>query len=430
MKVADIHYPDYRIQQSYNIYRLALAMLLMIYLLIPLPWGQYEATPLLLYGSIAYALFSLLTALLHAMTTQPRSNTQYAVLLLTDILTLTLIAHAASELINGIAMLLLVPVAAGGLLLRQRRMAVLLAAIGSIALLYAELYLFLQGLSEQQQIGQTGILGMLLFATALALHALAERGRHTAALARSQQRLQNRQFRLASLGRLTASIAHEVRNPIAAISHAAQLLQESASLSTGDRRLTDIVVKQSQRVSDIIQDILDLSRAEARAQETFVLQDWLQNFSSKYTASQAPAATISIDVLPADLRVRFVPGHLDQVLGNLLDNALRHSERHSGLATAQLVARPLRGQHDSSASLRIMDQGAGVPASELDALFEPFHTTEENGVGLGLYLSRQLCEANDARLTYDSIPGTDGCFVLYFGQLEQDSNHGSNGPHR
>lgn len=228
---------------------------------------------------------------------------------------------------------------------------------------------------------------------------------------------QVQQAKLASLGRLTASIAHEVRNPLGAISHAGQLLAESPSLSDGDRRLTEIIREQSRRVNTIIENVLQLSRRRRSRPETFALEPWLEDFVAEFCQTEnVPPERIAIDVRPTDLQVRIDPSHLHQVLWNLCQNGLRHGA--SAQAPARLllrggINRELRGPY-----LDVIDSGPGIPPEVAQQIFEPFFTTQTQGTGLGLYVARELCEHNQARLGYLPVPTGGSCFRISFADPE------------
>lgn len=229
-----------------------------------------------------------------------------------------------------------------------------------------------------------------------------------AAMAQQAQQLQ-----LASLGRLTASIAHEIRNPLGAISHAGQLLAESANLDKNDLRMTQIISDHSQRLNTIVENIMSLSRSKTSQVELIHLKDYLTDFVSDYILGQAiEEGVIGIDVSPADTMVRFDKGHLQQILINLCDNGLRHSqgsEEHTRLVLSGGLAANAARPH-----LDIIDKGPGVQEDALHNLFEPFFTTESRGTGLGLYLSRELAESNQAHLSYTRTDDGHACFRITF----------------
>lgn len=224
---------------------------------------------------------------------------------------------------------------------------------------------------------------------------------------------QAQQMKLASLGRLTASIAHEIRNPLAAISHAGQLLAESPQMAAGDLRLTEIIKQHSQRMNAIVEDILQLSRRQRSRPEEFELFSWLRDFITNFCSAQGVESQhITIDIKPSDTTVRIDPSQLNQVLWNLCDNGIRYSLKQTGLPRLRLCGGI--GEESHNPFLDVIDSGPGVPQEAADHLFEPFFTTETDGTGLGLYISRELCESNQARLNYIPLPGEGGCLRINF----------------
>lgn len=203
------------------------------------------------------------------------------------------------------------------------------------------------------------------------------------------------QLKLASLGQLTASIAHEIRNPLGAVSHAAQLLEESIG-SEEDQKLTRIIREQSKRCSSIIDSVMTVSKGKGSNIKRIDIVSWLPGFIDSYRIGKD--CNIELD-LPASLIVSFDVDQLGQILTNLLDNGLRYSLAAKGSEDARL-----RGHidHDGLPYLDIIDFGHGVNETDIEYLFDPFFTTETAGSGLGLYICRELCEANQARLSYIS----------------------------
>ena len=202
------------------------------------------------------------------------------------------------------------------------------------------------------------------------------------------------QLKLASLGRLTASIAHEIRNPLGAISHAGQLLDESDALNAADRRLSEIIQDNCQRVNGIIEDVLGLSRRNPAVPESVAMGEWLRAYVEAHNVNEVERwgvleAFCEFDELVAP----FDPNQLQQVVSNLVENGLRHSPQG---AQVRLVA----GLHIETQRpyLDIIDEGKGIPAPDREHVFEPFFTTRADGTGLGLYIARELCEVNQASL--------------------------------
>lgn len=221
-----------------------------------------------------------------------------------------------------------------------------------------------------------------------------------------QQRLQ--QAKLASLGRLTASIAHEIRNPLGAISHAGQLLSECPTLDAQDKRLTEIIQTNTQRMNRIIEDILQLSRRNASKPEKFALRSWLSNYVDDFICQNdldKMHCRLQFDDA-TDMYILMDSGHLKQILDNLCYNALKHGSAQKG----GLLLKASRVNHFPV--LDIIDNGPGVSPENREHLFEPFFTTSSTGTGLGLYISRELAELNQAKLSYHILAEHGSCFRL------------------
>jgi two-component system, NtrC family, sensor histidine kinase PilS len=213
------------------------------------------------------------------------------------------------------------------------------------------------------------------------------------------QRLQ--QSKLASLGRLTASIAHEIRNPLGAISHAGQLLSECPQLTSQDLRLTNIIKTNSGRVNQIIEDILNLSK---RTDLSHWLNDYLVNFYIEHTAATAHVFKLSLGDTP--LWAFIDPGHLKQIMDNLCQNAMRYGHPERGSILIRMQNNPY------GPCVEVIDNGSGISPEHLKQLFEPFFTTSTSGAGLGLYISRELAELNQAKLSYYLTDENRSCFRL------------------
>ncbi len=516
--------PDQSLK-SYAIYRVALALLLVGLCLSD--WGQsafgirhpalFLSTSLgyLVIASASLAGFSRLNYLLNGPT--------LFFTLLVDILAITLITHASKGLDSGLGLLLITVVAAGSVFARGQ-LALLIAAMASLTIMVE------QGISifiyqESNNFMPAGILGILLFLTALIFRVLATRARTAQELALtktsqaehllelneaiikrmqtgiivvsrenqiqlinnaaiqllggqklgrpinvgqtlrvipelqqkldqwrqypwvrpesfslqgSEQELQAnfaemesgyreqtlifledhrafvqhaQQLKLSSLGRLTGSIAHEIRNPLGAISHASQLLQESDT-ENKFTRLTDIIQRHSQRVNVIVENVMDLSRQKAPRTQKIMLSQWIKNFRADYLDNESNNGDIQIIADPGDIQVSFDPTHLSQVIHNLIDNALRYNEQQTGerAVTVQLYT-------DSGTQLPkldVIDRGPGISEQNADRLFEPFFTTRHEGSGLGLYLAKELCELNLSPLSYHENPEGGAIFRIEF----------------
>jgi two-component system sensor histidine kinase PilS (NtrC family) len=440
-----------------------------------------------------------------------------------DIAALTMLSHLSGGTAGGISLLLLVCVAASGLML-SGQLALLIAALASIALLGDTLYQLATNPAANQSVVAAGMQGMLLFATSVGFQVLSQRLRASQQLAMERaadvSKLQNlnqlivqrmrtgilvvdsnstikmmneaaaellhavdvqqqlargsnpplieslrhrfeawknnpaaparvfrivdtgpdliarftaldyeqsgdtlvfvedsaqlaqraQQLKLAALGRLTASIAHEIRNPLGAISHAGQLLRESPHLDDSDSRLIDIVLNHSRRINSIIENVLQLSRRSPPNPRRLDLTAWLRDFVEQYKQGAASDVQINIHTLP-DIEITADPDQLEQVLTNLLDNGLRYSQKSTGIASADIVVTTDRQRFPQ---LDIIDEGPGIDPRDQEKVFEPFFTTENKGNGLGLYISRELCEINQARLHYLRTEHGKSCFRISF----------------
>lgn len=223
------------------------------------------------------------------------------------------------------------------------------------------------------------------------------------------------QLKLASLGRLTASIAHEVRNPLGAINHAGQLLNESDTISLEDKRLTEIINDHSLRVNNIIENVLSVSRREQTTPEQIEIILWLKKFvdefEQRFTLSDK---AIMLDIKRDDIFVRMDPSQLHQVLWNLCENSMRYSQ---GKPIITLICD--LSNETQRPYIDIIDTGSGMSEEVKQQLFEPFFTTETKGSGLGLYLARELCEANQASLNLYTTSGEGTIFRLSFMPLNR-----------
>jgi two-component system sensor histidine kinase PilS (NtrC family) len=230
---------------------------------------------------------------------------------------------------------------------------------------------------------------------------------------------QVRQMKLATLGRLTASIAHEIRNPLSAVSHANQLLAESPQIDLGDRRLTEIIGEHARRMERIVENILQLSRRDATRAEELDVTAWLKDFITEFRDRHAlPAESVPLDAEYRQLpRMRVDPTHLHQIVWNLSENALRHGRKGlDGAPRVEYRIGPLTAE--GSGYLEVLDRGPGVPPDIAEHIFEPFYTSDPRGTGLGLFIARELCECNRARLSYAPRPQGGSCFRIEFGAAE------------
>ena len=513
----------------YVAYRSLLSIVMLIMLVSPNTRQMVGVLNPNLYLVVALAYLATSIPLMGSLSGRLNQNQKLLVLVfLIDIVAITLLADSSGGMASGLPILLVITVAASAVLLTNRTMATLIAAVSVLATLIDTSRLILADVLDTSALFPAGLLGVLIFGVSLMVQPIAHRLGRAEELARNRasdlyslQRLNeqivqhmetgiilvddegtvrvmnkaairllaperpvtveqgrrladycaelayqyehwkntglhkatpfkvvedsppvianfrelqpnsNREalvfvedyspitqyaqsLKLTSLGRLTASIAHEIRNPLGAMSHAAQLLQESPDLSSADRRMADIIQTHCERVNQIVESVMQISRREPPKPEYLTLSDWLRNFVEEYLEAQNRPVEITINCDYRDLLVEFDPENLRRVLTNLLDNALRHSQMATGRETARIDADIDFSSHHCQ--LDIVDSGAGVPPGDQAKLFEPFFTTVEEGSGMGLYLCKELCEINNANLSYRLTPGGESCFRISLNQ--------------
>ena len=205
---------------------------------------------------------------------------------------------------------------------------------------------------------------------------------------------QAQQIKLAALGRLTANIAHEIRNPLAAISHATEILLEDNSGDLGQQRLLEIITQNTQRINHLVTDVMSLNRRDRAQTERIALCAFLTEFIDEFCHAQALNKPLFQLVFKVDVEVCFDREHLRQVMANLCLNAVRHCQQRDDSVQIEV------GFVNDMVEIHVVDDGPGVVAENVVRLFEPFFTTESTGTGLGLYISKELCHANMASLEY------------------------------
>jgi two-component system sensor histidine kinase PilS (NtrC family) len=233
---------------------------------------------------------------------------------------------------------------------------------------------------------------------------------------------QAQQLKMAALARLTASIAHEIRNPLGAMSNAAQLLGESVPEESEAKRLTKIIEEQSRRMNVIVHNVTQLSRRDRVNQVRLSFNVWLADFVVQYceTVHLPPEAFTRVGEGPDIL---FDPDQLNQVITNLSQNALRHSPPFTGTPLIKFL---IGKDAESRPVLDVIDWGSGIPPAIVDNIFDPFFTTTPKGTGLGLYIAKELCEGNGASI--DFFPGDGGIgsrFRITCSRAEEGNETGS-----
>ena len=232
-----------------------------------------------------------------------------------------------------------------------------------------------------------------------------------------RQSEQAQQLKLISIGRLSASIAHEIRNPLGAISHAGQLLAESPSLGPDDSRMLAIIHRHTRRIDGIVNSVLGLSRRSQTSRRTLALSNWLDDAIDDYLTYNDDSPDFDVDAFDPQLQIEFDPDHLRQVLFNLWDNAQSYARRDGVVLTIHLSGQCNRSNRFC---LDIRDNGPGIDTAIFNQIMEPFFTTTREGTGLGLHIAAELCEANGAQLMPVAHSG-GACFRIVFAHVRTPS---------
>ena len=513
----------------YVAYRSLLALVLLIMLVSPNTRELVGVLNPALYMGVALAYLATSVPLVGSMSGRHSQNQRLLLLIfLVDIVAIIILSDTSGGTVSGLPFLLVITAAASAVLIANRTLATLIAALSVLAVLMDTVRLILAGHQDSSALFPAGLLGILIFGVSLMVQVIAFRLGRAEELARNRasdlynlQRLneqivqhmetgimlvseegtvrvmnkasgrllaperplaveQGRQLadycqelayqfehwknsgvhrarpftvmegappviahfrelqpssdkealvlvedytpvtqyaqslKLTSLGRLTASIAHEIRNPLGAISHAAQLLRESPDLPEPDRRMADIIQHHCERVNEIVESVMQISRREPPKPEYLTLSNWLARYIDNYLGALKDPAEIVLESDYPELLIEFDPENLQRVLSNLLDNALRHSKMKTGKETARVVVSIDFVAHQCH--LDVIDDGEGVPPTDQAKLFEPFFTTVSEGSGMGLYLCKELCEINNANLSYLTTARGESCFRLSMNQ--------------
>lgn len=222
---------------------------------------------------------------------------------------------------------------------------------------------------------------------------------------------QAQRMKLASLGMLTANLAHEIRNPLSAIRHAAGMLKEDVQAANNAfaSRLSSIIDSNAERLNWLVEDVLSLNRRDRLARETLPLEPWLNAFVEQFAQREnTPPGRVLVQVA-GDPAICFDVAHLEQIFWNLFRNASRYCLK----LPASIRIRAVAGE--SRVDVDVANDGPSIPPELQSRLFEPFYTTDKAGTGLGLYIARELAEANGASLHYVDIP--DGAMFRLSCQL-------------
>lgn len=227
-----------------------------------------------------------------------------------------------------------------------------------------------------------------------------------------------RETRLASLGRLTAGIAHEIRNPLGSIQSANELIAEWKEDDNYVQKLSNKILANSKRINAIISDILDMFSDRPSTAQLLNLNEFLISSISNSRADN------DLEHIPIKLNIEntkssaifFDPSHLSQILHNLMLNAIKHSGRKD----VAIVIETRIGEGGRSLYLDVMDNGCGVSENMQERIFEPFYSSSREGTGLGLYLVREMCLANQAHIIYVSRE-KGACFRIIMERYQSDN---------
>jgi two-component system sensor histidine kinase PilS (NtrC family) len=519
---------EWRVLRLLSLYRLMLVAVLIVAIksgFAPRIFDSLAGSQLQM-AALAYGVVALLLMAL-VQQRRPHLETQAHLHLLGDLSSLSLLIYACGGVPTGLGALVITPVVGGALVLSPR-MAMLQAALATIAMFGVEIARRYDQRFDANDFTAAGVLGLMLFGASIAANAVAQRARKSEALAEqvgsefadlselnesivsgmytgvlvvdpdrrirrlnpaarrlmqlsgeAENRLieleapalasrlrqwridgiasgapiasrpgaaevvprfsrlgsglrapilvlledaglmreQAQQMKLAALGRLSANIAHEIRNPLSAIHQASQLLAEAEVFvddgQAQNRRLLDMIQRHGRRIDKIVQDVLAMSRREPPQPVSLALKDYLVRASGLYQESYSDRPRpIEILEIQGSLQVRFDPNHLQQILFNLWDNAFMH-----GGAGEVLVLLDAGVDEQQHAWLEVSDNGPGIAENLRERMFEPFFTTAHQGTGLGLFLTRELCEYNQARIAYRPADSGGACFRLTFAHI-------------
>ena len=207
--------------------------------------------------------------------------------------------------------------------------------------------------------------------------------------------------KLASMGRMSAAVAHEIRNPLAAISQANALLEEDLE-SPLQRRLTDMVRQNAERLQHIVEDVLNVARVQgpgdALETHALALDEEADTFCGEWAQQHAAGARLRVDLNAPEVQVQFARDHLRRILVNLLDNAARYASAHEG--AIQVATHAVR---HGPVMLMVWSDGAAMEPAVRRHLFEPFFSSESRSSGLGLYICRELCQRHGASISYQRL---------------------------
>ncbi len=228
---------------------------------------------------------------------------------------------------------------------------------------------------------------------------------------------QMHELKLQAMGRLTASIAHEIRNPLSAIRHAMQLLREFPGLGAEERRLNQIALDQVERLNRVIGNILTLSRPPSHPAISLELNSWLDTFIDEFASHHEitlPSRQIRVFAIAEPLRAQISPELLHQIIWNLAENAFLHGAPSADPVHPRILFRLDRHQETQAVRMGVLDNGPGIPEGLLERIYDPFYSTSPQGTGLGLFIARELCTLNGLSLRYRRRKSGGSEFYILF----------------
>lgn len=222
--------------------------------------------------------------------------------------------------------------------------------------------------------------------------------------------------RMAAMGDLASAMAHEIRNPLASLSGSIQLLKEDAEPGTSEYRLMQIVLRETERLSEIITDFLVFAKPRRINAVNLRLDTSVKEIIELFRQDPLCQGRIEIKTkLDIPVWINMETGHLKQILWNLLVNAAESIEAHGVIQVSITQYRSDR------VHLKIIDNGSGIKKEYLDSIFDPFMTTKANGTGLGLSIIHKIIDTYHGMIDLETVPGMGTTFTLIFNSAEPDS---------
>ncbi len=230
-------------------------------------------------------------------------------------------------------------------------------------------------------------------------------------------------MKLALLGSLAANIAHEIRNPLSTVSHAAQLLHESATLSEKDYKLATMIKDNSDRMNTVVKNVLNISKKQNSQPKMIEVSEFMATFLESFNPAGIPDMNLQVQPLPEKYFIHVDPSQLRQMLVNLCENGLRYSMRYCFEPKIKIDFHIDVNQQ--MIQIHIIDYGQGIAGRDTKHMFEPFYTTENHGSGLGLYISREMCQINGGDIHYQPTDHGGSDFYIQLPLISEERVHDS-----